>query len=54
MTTAYMLSAIRWEENDLVKTFGEKYIRYKQNAPMLIPFTKRKAKVFENPQTISD
>ena len=54
MTTAYMLSAIRWEENDLIKTFGEKYIRYKQHAPMLIPFTKRKAKVLENPQTISD
>lgn len=54
MTTVYMLSAIRWEENDLVKTFGEKYLRYKQHAPMLIPFTKRKAKALENPQTISD
>ena len=39
--TAYMLTAIRLEERDLIKVFGEKYIRYRQNAPMLIPFTKR-------------
>ncbi len=40
MTTGYMLVAIQFEENDLIKTFGEKYKEYKQTAPMLIPFTK--------------
>lgn len=40
MTTAYMLVAIQFEENDLIRTFGEKYRAYKKSAPMLIPFTK--------------
>lgn len=41
MTTLYMLTAIRFEENDLIKHFGEKYVNYRRSAPMLIPFTKR-------------
>lgn len=45
MTTGYILTAIRFEENDLVRHFGEKYIEYKRSAPMLIPFTKRARKV---------
>ena len=40
MTTVYMLTAIQFEENDLVKHFGAKYREYKRSAPMLIPFTK--------------
>lgn len=40
--TGYMLTAIRFEEHDLIQVFGEKYIRYKKVAPMLIPFTRRK------------
>jgi protein-S-isoprenylcysteine O-methyltransferase Ste14 len=40
MTTAYMLVAIQFEENDLVKHFGAKYQDYKRSAPMLIPFMK--------------
>jgi methanethiol S-methyltransferase len=40
--TAYMLTAIRFEERDLISVFGEKYIKYKEMAPMLIPFTKSK------------
>jgi protein-S-isoprenylcysteine O-methyltransferase Ste14 len=40
--TGYMLTAIRFEERDLIQVFGEKYIRYKQAAPMLIPFIRRK------------
>jgi methanethiol S-methyltransferase len=45
MTTAYMLAAIRWEEHDLVTVFGEKYTRYRESVPMLIPsgFNKQKA-----------
>lgn len=40
MTSGYILTAIQFEENDLVKHFGERYRQYKRNAPMLIPFTK--------------
>jgi methanethiol S-methyltransferase len=42
--TGYMLTAIRFEERDLIHAFGDKYIRYKQTAPMLIPFVKNKKK----------
>ena len=37
VTTAYMLTAIRWEERDLIAVFGEKYARYRENVPMLLP-----------------
>jgi protein-S-isoprenylcysteine O-methyltransferase Ste14 len=37
MTTAYMLAAIRWEEHDLIVLFGEKYARYRESVPMLVP-----------------
>jgi methanethiol S-methyltransferase len=40
--TSYMLTAIRFEERDLIHVFGDKYIKYKQSAPMLIPFAKNK------------
>jgi len=43
LTTGYILTAIRFEEKDLIVQFGEKYGTYKTWAPMLIPFTKRKA-----------
>jgi len=50
MTTGYMLTAIQFEENDLVKHFGTKYQEYRRSAPMLIPFTKTsKNKKVESP-----
>ena len=43
LTTGYIVTAIRFEDRDLIVHFGEKYNDYKTWAPMLIPFTKRKA-----------
>ncbi len=37
MTTAYILVAIRFEEKDLVALHGERYRRYREQVPMLIP-----------------
>jgi len=37
MTTAYILIAIRFEEADLVAFHGEKYTRYRQEVPMIVP-----------------
>lgn len=37
MTTAYILVAIRFEEADLVTFHGEKYLRYREQVPMLVP-----------------
>jgi methanethiol S-methyltransferase len=37
MTTAYTLIAIRFEERDLITIHGEKYRRYREQVPMLIP-----------------
>lgn len=42
MTTGYILTAIQFEEKDLVTHFGEKYISYKKKLPMIIPFMKKK------------
>lgn len=40
-TTAYILVAIKFlEEKDLEKSIGKKYTLYKEQVPMLIPFTK--------------
>lgn len=39
-TTAYILVAIRFEEQDLVHEFGDSYEEYRRRVPMLVPFTK--------------
>jgi protein-S-isoprenylcysteine O-methyltransferase Ste14 len=39
-TTAYILIAIRFEENDLAHEFGSSYEEYRRRVPMLIPFAK--------------
>jgi protein-S-isoprenylcysteine O-methyltransferase Ste14 len=36
-TTAYILIAIRFEERDLVDAFGDRYTRYREQTPMLVP-----------------
>ena len=36
--TVYVCLAVWWfEEPDLVKAFGQKYVRYKKKVPMLVP-----------------
>ncbi len=40
MTSVYMLLAIRWEERDLVTVHGEKYAKYRESVPALIPSSK--------------
>lgn len=38
--TAYFLIGSRWEEQRMVKAFGQDYIDYQQSVPWLIPFIK--------------
>ncbi len=40
--TLYVLIGTMLEEKKLVIKFGDSYIKYQQEVPMLIPFTKRK------------
>ena len=41
LTTGYILTAIKFEEKDLITHFGEKYLNYKHWVPKIIPFTKK-------------
>jgi methanethiol S-methyltransferase len=41
-TTAYILIAIQLEERDLLTVYGEAYVDYRQQVPMLIPDVRRK------------
>ena len=41
-TTAYCLIALQLEERDLLRYFGEKYVSYQKQVPMLVPVPRRK------------
>jgi len=38
--TAYFVIGSRWEEQRMVKAFGQDYVEYQQTVPWLIPFVK--------------
>lgn len=40
-TTGYILVALQFEERDLLRMFGEKYARYREEVRMLIPIPRR-------------
>jgi protein-S-isoprenylcysteine O-methyltransferase Ste14 len=42
--SAYMLVAIRYEEDDLADLFGEDYRRYRSSVGMLIPRFRRRSR----------
>ena len=42
--TIYIIIATRLEEKKLVLEFGDTYVKYQQEVPMLIPFIKKKVK----------
>lgn len=41
LTTGYILTAIKFEEKDLITHFGEKYLNYRAWVPKIIPFIKK-------------
>ena len=54
MTTAYILTAIRWEERDLVAAFGNVYIDYRARTPMLVPrWSRRRESLVSRDQRLS-
>lgn len=44
LLTVYVIIGTILEERKLVLEFGDAYVKYKQEVPMLIPFTKKKHK----------
>jgi len=42
--TIYIIMATRLEEKKLVLEFGDTYVKYQQEVPMFIPFSKIKVK----------
>jgi protein-S-isoprenylcysteine O-methyltransferase Ste14 len=40
-TTAYCLIALQLEERDLLRFFGDQYVHYRRQVPMLIPIPRR-------------
>ena len=41
MCTAYMLTAIQFEEHDLIQVHGERYLEYRRNVSMILPIKRQ-------------
>lgn len=48
--SVYILIGIRYEEQDLLKTYGEAYQQYKQRVAMLFPWIKQPSEPITRPQ----
>lgn len=47
--TAYILIAVRFEERDMLRAFGEKYARYREQVPMIVPMPGRRKQPDQEP-----
>ncbi len=50
--TMYILIGIYFEEKDLVRFFGERYLAYREKVPALIPFSKKTQKLPKHENSI--
>ena len=41
MCTAYMIVAIQFEERDMIKVHGERYVEYRRSVSMIVPMPPR-------------
>jgi protein-S-isoprenylcysteine O-methyltransferase Ste14 len=53
MTTAYILVAIRFEEQDLIALHGDKYRRYRAEVPMIVPALRPQVPAERAPESLT-